>query len=152
MSSLKELIDKQHLKDLIEKQLGRVDGLMLSEDGKTAFLTVPRENITESTKALVWLNAVIEVLEKRPDSDPETIKTLRGMQVVFTDCALMAKHYLGYRDETANAQYRKYDLMIRFTLDPKHDDRIMMEVGAAVPRNRTAPPARSLEDLDDEED
>ena len=148
MSSLKELIDKQHLKDLIEKQLGHVDGLRLSEDGSAAFLTVPRENITESTKALVWLDG----LEKRPDSDPETIKTLRGMQVVFTDCALMAKHYLGYRDETANAQYRKYDLMIRFTLDPKHDDRIMMEVGAAVPRNRTAPPARSLEDLDDEED
>ena len=142
-----------NLLNLIEKQLGHVDGLRLSENGSAAFLTVPRENITESTKALVWLNAVIEGLEKRPDSDPETIKTLRGMQVVFTDCALMAKHYLGYRDETANAQYRKYDLMIRFTLDPKHDDRIMMEVGAAVPRNRTAPPARpSLEDLDDEED
>ena len=127
---------ENRIEKLLQKKLGKMPDVQVTQDGKHADLMVSRSTIEESGKAVLWLDSVITGLEQEERfKGSDLVESLKGMYVVFRDCALMARHYLGYRDLNTPPQFRQYDLIFRFTEDPKEAGRLNMEIGTAVPKN-----------------
>jgi hypothetical protein len=98
-----------------------------------AEMPVPRDNITESGQALLWLTSVIEELEEQSDNS-DFIDSLRGLYCVLRDCSLMAKYHLGMQEAKLPPDVRGHDLLYRFSVDEKDEEHILMEIGFAVPK------------------
>lgn len=131
MLDLQKARQQKELAELLVKRLGQAPDC-LYEDGH-ADLLVPRTNITESGQALVWLNGIITDLGKQEQfKDSDLVTSLKGMYLVFRDCSLMAKHYLGFREAQMPPKLRGCDLMYRFSIDTKNAGQIFMEIGSAV--------------------
>lgn len=123
-----------NLAQLLLKKLGQTPECLF--EGDHADMLVPRSNITDSGKALVWLNDLIRDLENQEQfKGSDLVTSLKGLYFVFRDCSLMAKHYLGYREANTPIKLRGYDLMYRFTVDKKDKNQINMEIGSAIPKD-----------------
>ena len=126
----KARMEKELAERLLQK-LGQAPDCLYT-DGHADML-VPRDNIEGSGKAVLWLNGIIEDLEKQEQfKGTELIDSLKGLYLVFRDCSLMAKHYLGFREAQMPANLRGCDLIYRFSLDPKNNEYIFMDIGSAV--------------------
>ena len=134
------------LEKLLAKKFGRMPNVVV--DGDHADMLVPRENILESGKAVRWLNDCITTMERQPNSanDP-LLDSLKGLWVVFRDCALFAQYMLNFREANMDKKYKGLDVMIRFRQSPVDKTQLMMEVGSAMRKDKAAPPP---EDDDDE--
>ena len=135
-----------NLARLLLEKLGQAPDCLFQ--GDHADMLVPRSNITESGKALVWLNGIVADLEKQEQfKGSDLVTSLKGLYFVFRDCSLMAKHYLGYREANTPIKRRGYDLMYRFTIDPTDRKQIRMEIGSAIPKDKIT--EKELKDEDD---
>lgn len=133
MLDLQKARQEKELEELLLKRLGQAPNCLYA-DGH-ADMIVPRTNITESGLALVWLSNVISDLEKQEQfKGSDLVDSLKGLYLVFRDCSLMAKHYLGFMEAQLPANLRGCDLIYRFSLDTKNAGQIFMEIGSAVPK------------------
>lgn len=136
------------LAQLLLHKLGQMPDCKFS--GDHADMLVPRANIAESGKAVLWLNNLITEFEEQDENkESDLLGSLKGLYTVLRDCALMAKHYLGFRESRMPPKYRNCDLIYRFTLDSKDRKQINMEIGSAVRKTDTMTPERSFLDDDD---
>lgn len=131
---------------MLQKKFGQMPDVLVSGDHADMF--VPRANITESGKAVLWLNDTITELEKNEQfRGSDLVESLKGVYVVLRDCALLAQYELGFREAHVEPKYKGLDLMIRFRVNSKNKEQFTMEIGSALPRDKA--PEKPLEDDDE---
>lgn len=128
--------NENRLVELLTQKFGVAPNIHV--EGNHADMFVPRTNITESGQALRWLADAITSMEAAEDSETKEtlVKNLTGLYYVLRDCALIAQYELNFREShISDPRLRGLDLMIRFRMNPDNDG-IMMDIGAAVPREK----------------
>lgn len=114
------------------RQFGQLPDANFQDDRVDLF--VPRESITESGSMVAWLNDLIEAMEKT-GANAEMLSRLKITYFMFRDCSLLARYQLSLMDAQAPEMFQNRDLMIRFKEHPQTPNTVMMEIGAAIPKD-----------------
>lgn len=121
---------------LMQKKFGKMPDARFADDH--ADILVPKQNITESQKAVAWLSGFIDDLEadNKDAGNPleqKVIDSLKGVYLVFRDCSLMAKYYHQFREVQLPKNFRNLDIIYRFTVDKKNPNLLNFEIGSMKP-------------------
>ena len=124
------------VEQLLFEKFGNMSDARIEDDH--ADILVPKENIIESSKAVMWLGNFIDALDKENketgNADKQNaIDSLKGVYLVFRDCSLMAKYFHQFRETQLTKNFRGLDLVYRFTIDPKDKKTLRFEIGSMKP-------------------